>query len=73
VAPIDGTILVKKAETGSTINPQGFSGSYCLCELADRAKGAIGVRVRIILPEGDNRLRPDSRVLVSFMKKRPGG
>jgi multidrug resistance efflux pump len=121
VAPIDGTVLVKKAETGSTINPHGFAGSHCLCELADlnaleidlwipesscsgifkgqscsikadafpeltlkgavsrflpvadRAKGAIGVRVRVILPEGDNRLRPESRAVVSFLKKRPPG
>jgi RND family efflux transporter MFP subunit len=116
-APITGTVLVKRAEVGSFVNPRGLSGVQALCEMADlrrlevdvslqerdlprvskgqpcqvrldaypkttyrgvvvrllpvadRAKGAVNVRVRLEVPEKDEQLRPDMRALVQFLSK----
>jgi multidrug efflux pump subunit AcrA (membrane-fusion protein) len=117
-APIDGTILSKKAEEGNFVNPSAFSNglSASLCEMADlanmevdlsiaerdiakvfkgqtcrvraeaftnrpyqgqvsrvmpqadRAKGAVPVRVKIEIPreEAGQFLRPDMGALVTF-------
>jgi multidrug efflux pump subunit AcrA (membrane-fusion protein) len=37
--------------------------------VADRAKGAIGLRVRVDVPKGDNRLRPELSAVVQFAAK----
>jgi HlyD family secretion protein len=37
--------------------------------VADRAKGCVTVRVRVEVPEGDDRLRPESGVLVQVLRK----
>src|SRR5207253_2899473 len=106
-APGDGTILVKRAEVGTFLDPKGFQVPASLCDLADlrilevevwvqerdlakvaigqpcairleafpdstyrgrvvrllpvadRAKASVGIRVRVEVPEGDERLRPE--------------
>jgi multidrug resistance efflux pump len=40
-----------------------------LLPVADRAKGAVGVRVRLDLPAGDDRPRPEMGALVAFLAK----
>lgn len=35
VAPVSGTILVKRAEKGNLVQPMAFSGSTSLCDMAD--------------------------------------
>jgi RND family efflux transporter MFP subunit len=40
-----------------------------LLPVADRAKGALGVRIRIEVPEGDERLRPELGAIVQFLAK----
>lgn len=119
-APIDGTILTKKAEEGNYVNPSAFSNglSASLCEMADlanmevdlaiaerdvakvfkeqvckvraeafpqrpyqgrvsrimpqadRAKGAVPVRVKIDISreEAGQFLRPDMGALVTFYR-----
>lgn len=37
VAPVSGTILVKRAEMGNLVQPMAFSGSTSLCDMADLA------------------------------------
>ena len=37
--------------------------------IADRAKGAISVRVRLEVPKDDGSLRPDMGVVVAFLGK----
>ena len=117
-APSNGTVLVKRAEVGTLLDPKAFSngftsvcdladlqaldveisvpdqdalrfekGQKCLIRLpgypkmsykgrvtrflpvADRAKGCVIVRVRIEVPEPDDRLRPDLGVTVQVMRK----
>jgi RND family efflux transporter MFP subunit len=116
-APVSGTVLVKRAEVGTRIDPNAFQVPASLCDLADlrsldvevwvqeidlakvfrgqaclirapavpgatykghvarllpvadRAKGAVGLRVRVEVPPGDDRLRPELGVLVQFAAK----
>jgi multidrug resistance efflux pump len=116
-APINGTILTKHAEQGTTVSPRSTSLKSSLCDmadltkievdvsiqerdipriskgqkckvasdaipgvtykgqisrimpLADRAKGAIPVRVRLEVPKDDGSLRPEMGVTVSFLGK----
>ena len=37
--------------------------------VADRAKGCVTVRVRVEVPEGDDRLRPELGVMVQVLRK----
>jgi RND family efflux transporter MFP subunit len=117
-APVSGTVLVKRAEVGSWIEPKGnqvyanlcdlanlrkldveiwapekefskvFQGQSCVIQMeavpstsykgqvvrilpvADRAKGAFGLRVRVDVPEKDHRLRPELSALVQFIAKK---
>jgi HlyD family secretion protein len=117
-APINGTILVKRADLGALINPNGNQGTASLCEMADlrnvevefwvqerdlakvakgqkcqirleafpdkayrgsvsrilpvadRAKGAVGVRVRVEIPNGDESFRPEMAAVVSIGSKK---
>jgi multidrug efflux pump subunit AcrA (membrane-fusion protein) len=116
-APISGTILTKRAEVGSVLNPAAFNVSASICEMADlrelevdvsvperdigkiakgqscsirpeafpatqykgkvsrlmpvadRARGALAVRVRVAVPNGDTRLRPEMAALVTFFDR----
>lgn len=47
VAPIDGTILSKKAEEGNFVNPSAFSNglSASVCEMADLAKMEVDLSI----------------------------
>jgi multidrug resistance efflux pump len=49
VAPIKGTILVKKAEKGNNVNPIAQMGSTSLCEMADLSD----LEVELNIPERD--------------------
>ena len=117
IAPIDGTILLKRAELGTLINPKAYQATGSLCDMADlrmvdvevsvaerdiskivkgqsclirleafpdstyrgqvarllpvadRSKGCVGVRVRIEVPEKDEKLRPESGAIVQFLGK----
>jgi RND family efflux transporter MFP subunit len=117
-APVSGTVLVKRVEVGTRVDPRGSTMSFSsvcdladlqalevelfvpdqdapLCEkgqkclirlpgypkmsykgrvtrflpVADRAKGCVNVRVRIEVPEPDDRLRPDQVVTVQVLRK----
>jgi RND family efflux transporter MFP subunit len=116
-APMAGTVVVKRAEVGTRLDPHGFSVPATLCHLsdlrtldveiwvqerdlakvaqgqpclirmeaipdatykgtvvrilpvADRARGAVGLRVRVDVPNGDHRLRPELSALVQFLAK----
>jgi multidrug resistance efflux pump len=116
-APCDGTVLVKRAEVGTMVNPAGFQVPASLCDLedssglevdvwigerdiarvakdqpclirveafpqkiyrgrvarllpvADRAKGAVGVRIRIEMPPRDEALRPELGAIVTFLAR----
>ncbi len=116
-APVSGTVLTKRAEVGTRIDPNAFQVPASLCDLAnlrlldvqiwaserdltmffegqtcvirvdaipnatykgyvarilpiaDRAKGAVGLRVRVNVPAGDNRLRPELAAIVQFVGK----
>ncbi len=55
VAPIDGTVLTKKADRGSLVSPAAFNVSASLCEIADLAK----MEVELDVPERQiMRIRP---------------
>jgi multidrug resistance efflux pump len=116
-SPITGTILTKKAEQGTVVQPLGFNVPAAICEMADltqlevdlsiqerdiryvflnqpctirpeafpettyqgrvsrvlhiadRAKGAIPVRVRIDVPKGERKLWPEMAAIVRFLSK----
>ena len=117
-APVSGTVLVKRAEVGTLLDPKGSSQSIAsVCDLADlqaldvelsvqerdlplfekgqkclvrvpgyprmaykghvarilpvadRAKGSVGVRVRLEVPAGDDKLRSDLGVTVQLLRK----
>ena len=117
-APVSGTVLVKKVEVGSMIDPVGSTQvSAGLCDIADlkaldvelsvperdialidkqqkclvrfpgdprttykghvsrilpvadRAKACVGIRVRVEVPAGDDRLRPELGVTVQILRK----
>ena len=117
-APASGTVLIKRGEVGTRVDPRGSSmnfasvcdladlqaldveifvpaqsaplvekGQNCLIRLpgypklsykgrvarflpvADRAIGCIKVRVRLEVPEPDERLRPDLDVTVQLLRK----
>lgn len=116
-APFAGTILTKRAEVGTFVDPKGFQVAAHLCDMADlrtldvevwigvkdmekiftgqecairpealkgvglkgkvirigpmadRSRAAIGVRVRIDLPAGEDRLRPELGAIVQFFAK----
>jgi len=56
VAPIDGTVLTKKADQGSLVSPAAFNVSASLCEIADLSK----LEVEVDVPERQiTRIRPD--------------
>jgi RND family efflux transporter MFP subunit len=40
-----------------------------LLPVADRARGAVGIRVRVEVPEGDKQLRPDLSAIVQILAK----
>jgi multidrug resistance efflux pump len=117
-APINGTILVKRADVGTLINPNATQGVASLCDLADlssveveiwvpereltkiakgqkcqiqldafpqktyrgsvarvlpiadRAKGAVGVRVRVEIPNKDDSFRPEMAAIVTIGAKK---
>jgi HlyD family secretion protein len=55
VAPIDGTVLTKKADRGSLVSPAAFNVSASLCEIADLSK----LEVELDVPERQiMRVRP---------------
>jgi multidrug resistance efflux pump len=55
VAPIDGTVLTKKADRGSLVSAAAFNLSASLCEIADLAK----LEVELDVPERQiMRIRP---------------
>jgi RND family efflux transporter MFP subunit len=114
-APVSGTVLTKRAEVGTRIDPRGYQVPASLCDLADlrildveiwaperdlakffkgqscvirvdavpdapykgqvvrllpmadRAKGAVCIRLRVDVPEGDHRLRPELGATVQFL------
>jgi HlyD family secretion protein len=116
-APIAGTVLVKRAELGTMMDPKANQVSSILCEMADlrtievelwiperdvpkvakghscvirlesipnttyrghisrvlpvadRAKGALGIRVRVEVPAGEMRLRPELSAIVQILAK----
>jgi multidrug resistance efflux pump len=116
-SPVNGTVLVKRAEVGTRIDPNAYQVPASLCDLADlrvldvevwvqevdlakvfrgqscliqapaipdvtykghvvrllpvadRAKGAVALRVRVDVPRGDDRLRPELGALVQFAAK----
>jgi RND family efflux transporter MFP subunit len=116
-APVSGTVLVKRAEVGTLIDPKAFNVPASLCDLADlrtmdvevsvqerdlakvargqpclirleafpkatyrgrvarllpvadRALGAVGIRVRVEVPAGDERLRPELGAVVQILAK----
>jgi RND family efflux transporter MFP subunit len=116
-APFDCTVIAKKAEVGSLVNPGAFNVASSICEIADlrelevdvaveenqlanvykgqkcsiqsrtnpqvtykgfvsrflpvadRAKGAIPLRVRIEIPEKGEGPRPESSAIVQFLGK----
>jgi RND family efflux transporter MFP subunit len=116
-APVNGTVLVKRAEVGTLIDPKAFNVPASLCDLADlrtmdvevrveerdlakvakgqpclirlvafpkatyrgrvarllpsadRALGAVGIRVRLEVPAGDERLRPELGAVVQILAK----
>ena len=56
VAPIDGTVLTKKADQGSLVSPSAFNVSASLCEIADLSK----LEVEVDVPERQiTRIRPN--------------
>jgi HlyD family secretion protein len=117
-APVSGTVLLKRAEVGSRVDPKGFQAPASLCDLADlrtldveirvperdlrnvflgqrcairveaapdasyrgrvvrilpvadRMTGTVATRVRVDLPEGDPRLRPELSAIVQFIGKK---
>lgn len=117
-APINGTVLAKRAEVGTLINPNATQGTTSLCDLADlrtvevevwfperdlpkiargqkcqirleafpqttyrgnvarllpiadRAKGAVGVRVRVEIPNKDDSFRPEMAAIVTIGAKK---
>jgi multidrug resistance efflux pump len=55
-APIDGTVLTKKADVGSLVSPAAFNVSASLCEIADLSK----LEVEVDVPERQiTRVRPN--------------
>ena len=55
-APIDGTVLTKKADVGSLVSPAAFNVSATLCEIADLSK----LEVEVDVPERQiTRVRPN--------------
>jgi HlyD family secretion protein len=48
-APIDGTVLNKKAELGNLVNPMAFSGGGAVCDLANLAD----IEAELEIPERD--------------------
>jgi RND family efflux transporter MFP subunit len=117
-APINGTVLLKRAEVGSLINPRANQGTASVCDLADlrnmeveiwvretdltkiakgqkcqiqlevfpqnsyrgvvarvlpiadRARGAVGIRVRVDIPEKDESFRPEMAAIVTIGSKK---
>jgi RND family efflux transporter MFP subunit len=113
-APINGTILLKRADVGTLINPSATQGSTSLCEMADlrnvevelwvqerdvakiekgqkcqvrleafpqknyrgsvarllpiadKARGAVGIRVRVEIPKDDESFRPEMAAVVAI-------
>ena len=54
-APIDGTVLTKKADRGSLVSPAAFNVSASLCEIADLSK----LEVEVDVPERQiTKIRP---------------
>jgi HlyD family secretion protein len=51
LAPIDGTILTKKAEVGNVLHPLGFNIGSSICEMANLKD----LEVDVSIPEGDIR------------------
>jgi RND family efflux transporter MFP subunit len=116
-SPINGTVMTKRAEVGTPINPKSIQGTTSLCDIADlrtvdieiwiperdlnqisvgqrcriqldafpqtayrgsvsrllpmadRARGAVGVRIRMEVPEKDSAIRPEMSALVTIGKK----
>jgi RND family efflux transporter MFP subunit len=116
-APINGTIVAKRADVGTLIDPRAAQVPASLCDLADlrpmevevwvperdlarvakgqpcqvrleafpqktyqgrvsrllsladRAKGAVGLRVRLAVPEMDESPRPEMAAIVAFLAK----
>jgi len=116
-APIDGTVLAKRAAVGTLINPKAYQVPASLCDMADlrtmdvevwvgerdlakvakgqpcrirleafpratyrgrvdrllpvasRALGALAIRVRLEVPDGDERLRPELGAIVQIVAK----
>jgi multidrug resistance efflux pump len=74
-APIDGTVLTKKADVGSLVNPLAFSStnggsSGSLCEIADLAK----LEVEVDVPERQiTKVRPglDCQIVADADPNRP--
>jgi len=117
-APVNGTVLVKRAEVGSLLDSKSLNVPGSLCDLADlrtidveiwvqerdlaqisvgqrcrilleafpqtgyrgtvnrvlpiadRARGAVGIRVRVEVPEKDSPFRPEMSALVSIGSKK---
>ena len=58
-APIDGTVLTKKADIGSLVSPMSFNVASTLCEIADLSK----LEVEMDVPERQiKRVREDVRL-----------
>jgi multidrug resistance efflux pump len=54
-APIDGTVLTKKADVGSLVSPMSFNVAASLCEIADLSK----LEVEVDVPERQiTRIKP---------------
>jgi len=117
-APINGTVLAKRADVGSLIDPKAYQVPASLCDLADlrtvdveiwvqerdlalvakgqsclvrlesfpgttyrgrvarlvpnadRARGAVGLRVRVEVPEADDHVRPELSAIVQIRAKK---
>src|SRR5262249_29007933 len=55
-APLDGTVLTKKADGGSLVSPAAFNVAASLCEIADLSK----LEVEVDVPEKQiTRVRPN--------------
>jgi HlyD family secretion protein len=65
VAPVTGTILIKRAEKGNLVQPMAFTGSTSLCDMADLAdlEAELSIQERDIaqVSAGQQcRIRPDA-------------
>jgi multidrug resistance efflux pump len=78
-APVDGTILTKKAEKGNLVNPVAFNVSASLCEMADLRDLEVDLSIQErdianVVVGQECRVMPEAfQKNETFLKKHPGG